>query len=646
MTGQRRPRPADLRAGLLASGIIVFLAALLGRRLALEQGYEGYLFWRTMAGIVRDGLPWAIVAFVLIDVQLFALLLLLGYRRRAALALLSGWLAAGAAFALLPGVIRLLVDRLPTDRLLVFAPSAEATAAFFQKGLNALLIPSRVWLTLLEKPALWLLLLGVPLLLGLLAYLLLHWPMRRWSAAAGGAVRWRRWLVWTGLAVFTAVAPGLANRLTAPDAAGRPDLVLISIDTLRRDAVGFYHPEAARVTPNLDGLARRGTALLDMRAPDSWTLPSHAAMLTGRYPWSLGLRQVTDAVSPSATTLAELLAARGYDTKAVVTHLFVDIPYGFGQGFDRVAHPRGERAAEAVAEAQRWLADRRADRPAFLFLHLYDPHFPYDPPSDVPEWLYRDTAKADRELVRKYDDAFALIEALRQGGPEMTAAVLALYRAEVWSVDRELGGLLEQIEAGGRPTLIVLASDHGEMFGEHAMRGHGITLFEEEIRVPCFFAGLDVPAGRALAGPASLIDLAPTILDLLGEDEALPEADGVSLAANLHGGQALPERWLAGENHWLSQNPARYVFNGRWKWFSGLQQQIKNYRIDYPVALHDLAADPGEQLNRWDDPRVAEAQQAATALVADFFSRSSQAGADVQLDPAQREKLRSLGYVQ
>jgi len=645
MTGQRRPRRADLRAGLLAAGLVILLALLLGRRLAVEQGYEGYLYWRTLHRAVGDGLPWAAAAFLLVQVQFFLLLLPLGYRRRVALILTSGWLAAGGVFALLPGVIQSLAERLPTDRLPVFAPSAEATAAFFQKGVNALLLPQRVWLTLLEKPALWLLPLAIPPLLGLLLFALLHWPTRRWSAAAGGAPRRTCWLAWTALIVLAAVTPGLARRVTAPDASGRPDLVLISIDTLRRDAVGFYNPAAERVTPNLDALARRGVALLDMRAPASWTMPSHASMLTGRYPWSLGLQQVTDAVSPGAVTLAERLAIRGYDTRAVVTHLFVDVPYGFGQGFEHVSHPRSERAAEAVAEARRWLADRPADRPGFLFLHLYDPHFPYDPPPDVPAWLYQGTDELERQLVQGHTDAFELIEALRQGGPARTAAVLALYRAEIWAVDRELGGLLDQVTASGRPTLVVLVSDHGEMFGEHEMYGHGITLFEEEIRVPCFFAGLDLPAGSAPAGPAGLIDLTPTILELLNE-AADPEADGISLAAYLREGRALPERWLAGENHWLSEYPARYLSDGRWKWFSGLRQRIKSYQLDYPAALHDLADDPGEQVNVWDEPRAATARKQTSALAESVFRRRGRTDADVELDPAQREKLRSLGYVQ
>jgi arylsulfatase A-like enzyme len=473
----------------------------------------------------------------------------------------------------------------------------------------------------------------------LLAYGLLHFPLRQWSSREGGRIRRAAWLAPLLVGAAAGCGPALLGALTRPRAESRSDLVLISVDTLRRDAVRAYGGGEG-ATPSLDRLAGEGTRLLGMRAPSSWTLPSHAAMLTGRWPWSLGVFRVADALSGAAATLAERLAAQGYDTHAVVTHLFVDAPYGFGQGFDRIEHPPSELARDAVKAAGGWLA-RRSRAPAFLFLHLYDPHWPYQPPDDAPEALLAGTSAADRREAQRYTDAFEFALALQNGPPSLIAAARALYHAEVWSADRELGKLFAQVRQSGRPTVIAVVSDHGEMFGEHGMIGHGITLFEDEVRVPCLIAGAGVPGGVTLDGPASLVDLAPTLLELTGVKAAAAEFDGRSLAAALRAGAPLEARWVAGENRSLSPTPTRYLSDGNWKWFSGIDQPVRTARVVYPAAVHHVDRDPAEATDLTGAPDLP----AFAELAATLFAEEGRAAREVSLDPAERARLRSLGYL-
>lgn len=635
-----RPTAREWNAALIALCLVVLLGLLDGLRHTAGQGYAGHLYWRTLDAAMHRAAPWALAGMAIAAAQTLLLGAVLGARRRVIVVLAGGWTAGALLLIGLPRLLRVLTARVPREKLPVFAADPASMAAFLQKIVDALLLPDRLWIGLNEKPALWLLPLVAPPLLGLMAggLPLLIW--RRW-AARDMAAKPRPWLWGLSIAAVLLVlnGPRLLAAATRPAADNRPDVIFISIDTLRRDAVGAYGgPDG--VTPNLDRLAASGVRLDDLRAPASWTLPSHAAMLTGRYPWALGLRTVADALSPSAQTLAEILAARGYDTYGVVTHLFVDAPYGLAQGFDRFDHPSSERADDTVALAMRWLQKRRADTPAFLFLHFYDPHWPYRPPAEAPGWLLAETKTADRHEVDRHNDAFDLIAALRGGPPALTATAQALYRAEIWAVDRALGRLFARVSGSGRPAIVVVTADHGELFGEHDMYGHGLTLFEDEIRVPGLIAGAGIPAGRVLTGPCGLIDWAPTLLDRLGLPPAVG-VDGVSLNAALLSAEPLPPRWLGGENFSLTKAPVRYATNNSWKWLSGLSQEIKKTRVDYPEAWYRLTDDPRETTNRLGEPGTPE----IAALLPVLFVGQGSSDASVNISPNQRDKLRQLGYL-
>ena len=634
-----RPTELEWKAALLALGLAVALELIDGLRQAAVQGYVGHLYWRALAAAMHRAAPWAMAGLMLAAAQVWLLRVLLLHPRRIGMALALGWAAGALLLSGLPSVLQTLTARLPKEKLPVFAADPASMAAFLQKIVGALLMPDRLWIAFADKPALWLLPLTLPLVLGLLAGIAPLLALRRWSAVETAAKpRWWFWGWWIAAVLALLNAPRLLAETTRPGGDNRPDVIFISIDTLRRDAVGAYGNPAG-FTPNLDRLAARGVRLADLRAPSSWTLPSHGAMLTGRYPWSLGLRTVADALPPRARTLAEELAARGYDTYGVVTHLFVDAPYGFGQGFDRIDHPNSERAADTVALAERWLAKRRANVPAFLFLHFYDPHWPYRPPADVPDRLLAGTTEADRREVDRHNDAFELIDALRGGPPSLTATARALYHAEIWAVDRELGRLFDRLDRAGRPTIVVVTADHGEMFGEHDMYGHGMTLFEDEIRVPGLLAGPGIPADRVVEGPCSSVDLLPTLLGCL-DLPVPPGLDGRNLAAEMRLGQPLPWRWVGGENASLTKLPVRYATDNRWKWFSGMSQEIKKKRVEYPAAWYRLADEPDETVNHFGEPDVPPLDE----LLPRLFAAQGRGDA-VTISPEQRDKLRQLGYL-
>jgi arylsulfatase A-like enzyme len=278
-----------------------------------------------------------------------------------------------------------------------------------------------------------------------------------------------------------------AARLEAPDAAepGRPNIVLITLDTTRADHLGCYGWAHAK-TPNLDALARRGARFerCDTAAPI--TLPSHATILTGLFPPRHGVRDNgTFALPERVETVASRLRSAGYDTAAVVSAVVLARRYGLDRGFRLYDDDLGtvsaagaeasERNAEAAtAAALAALAKLRP--PFFLWVHYFDPHEEYRPPERIARAI---------------------------GGPHR------LYDGEISYADEQIGVLLAKVPA---PADVVAVADHGEMLGERGEPTHGLLLYAGARRVPLILAGPDVPAGRTLPCLVRTADVAPTIL--------------------------------------------------------------------------------------------------------------------------------------
>ena len=303
-----------------------------------------------------------------------------------------------------------------------------------------------------------------------------------------------------GVSALRAASP------TKPAVATRPNLLLVTLDTTRADRLGCYGRTGA-ATPSFDALARGGVLFENALSPAPLTLVSHATLLTGLDPRRHGVRDNAgfrlDATHP---TLASILKANGYHTAAAVSAAVLDRSTGIGRGFDtfddrvrigsRSELNFEERAASQVTSAARRLLDA-AEPPFFLWVHYYDPHAPYVPP-------------------RPFSDRFAA----------------SPYEGEIAFMDQGFGKLLEALDARRLTsrTLIVVAGDHGESLGEHGEDKHDLFVYQATQRVPLLIRGPRVPAGRRVSANVGLVDLLPTIVDLLGLPAAqAKEMDGESV---------------------------------------------------------------------------------------------------------------------
>lgn len=413
-------------------------------------------------------------------------------------------------------------------------------------------------------------------------------------------------------------------------------VVLVSIDTLRADHLGAYG-YSRPTSPKLDAFAAGGVIFTDVTSPSPWTLPAHASLFTGFYPGRHGLASSSAKLPATVTTLAQHLAARGFQTAAVVNSNYLSPVFGLERGFQRFRHVQesvGQRepGREVTEQAIAWAEAMRGQR-AFLFVHYYDVHSDY---RSLPEY--------ERQFVGSYtgsvDGSTAqLLDARRRGTRFDEADVrhlVDLYDAGIRQMDDELARLLAGLGDDQR-TLVLVTSDHGEEFLEHGGVLHGRTQYQELVRVPLILRGPGVPVGVRVDRTVSLVDVMPTILAAVGEP--VPAGlDGSDLAPSWRGaGAELDGRYLSCEADHNNAEPdvVRAVRHRR--------HTLHVDRLSGKVALFDLGVDPREQRD------VAGAQPAiATELRAELERHRAarvEAGGSVTLTPEQEERLRSLGYV-
>jgi arylsulfatase A-like enzyme len=408
--------------------------------------------------------------------------------------------------------------------------------------------------------------------------------------------------------------------------------ILISIDTLRRDHVGAYG-YAAPTTPVLDGLARGGLLAEDAVSVSSWTLPSHLSMLTSVLPGAHGGTDMKRGFNRSVPSVAEILKARGIATHAVTSHLYVSPTYGVEAGFDSMNF-RQDRIAENVANHAMDLVDRFGDRPFFLFLHFYDPHWHYAPPADVLK-LFETSYFGS--LTGNLND-FQKLRPSQVSRADLDH-LLALYDGEIRYTDNQIGRLIAHLKERDvlRGALLLVTSDHGEEFLEHGSWEHQKTLYEEVIRIPLLMSGPSVTARRE-ARPVSLLDVAPTILDFLSIPPG-PNMKGVSLLRPL-----TETREMYGEtDHTLDGSRLSFLRGGATLWKAILRSDPLK-RTERSSEWYDLAVDPGERTNR---PPAEALRASIEARARDLAlrSRSTAASRPVELSAEQKEKLRALGYI-
>jgi hypothetical protein len=313
-------------------------------------------------------------------------------------------------------------------------------------------------------------------------------------------------------------AAWLAAACSPPPAATRPSLLLVTIDTLRADALGAYGARPSP-TPNLDRLAGESTLFERALAPMPLTRPAHFSMLTARYPREHGVLNNRLALPASETTLAERLRDAGWRTGAFVGVGLLGPGSGAERGFETMGTPRGRTrgAEEVVGEALAWVERLPGSDPFFLWVHLFDPHLPYEPPPAL-------RAGVDPELGRSLPSVGwkELEAAARASGGDVPRAVLEharrLYAGEVASIDRWVGALLEGIGAarGEGELALVFTADHGECFEGGVWFEHSDCLRDGALRVPLLVRAASFPPGRRVATPVSHVDLAPTLLRIAG----------------------------------------------------------------------------------------------------------------------------------
>jgi choline-sulfatase len=400
-----------------------------------------------------------------------------------------------------------------------------------------------------------------------------------------------------------------------------PNLLLVTIDTVRADHLGCYGDRDA-ITPFLDRLAGEGVRFDAASSTVPLTLPSHATILSGLLPVHHGLRNNGAGALPAGTgTLATLLAGAAgntarYRTGAFVGAFVLDGRFGLKAGFEVYDDdiPRDPKAGvsleaerpgrEVVDRALAWLAAQPEGRPFFLWVHLYDAHAPYTPP---PAW-------AARHPGRPYD-------------------------GEISEVDEQVGRLLAELDRRGASgkTVVAVTADHGEALGEHGELTHGLLLYEPTLHVPLILRAPGRLAPRVVRTPMSLVDLAPTLAGLLGKAFAGPGVrprDGRDLAPDLLAGREPGGAEVYAE----SQYPA--IFG--WSPLAALRRRDLKYISAPKPELYDLGKDPKETTNLLDRSAAGPALGFAARLAE--IEAGAVAAPRSPADTETRARLASLGY--
>lgn len=404
------------------------------------------------------------------------------------------------------------------------------------------------------------------------------------------------------LSLGPAAALSHTRRTAAAQATARPNVIFIIVDALRADHVSAYGYERP-TTPHLDAFMADGVRFTEATTPSSWTLPSNVSMLTGRMPQRIRMNDwgsYSAFVPPEEILLGQAMKAGGYRTAGFVNNYYLDRIFGFARGFD---HYQRMGDSELAADLNRlvfnWLdADDPAsgNQPLFLFVYYYDPHTWYDPPPPY-DTLY-DPDYTGPLTPEVYQHGQQVVSGEITPSARDIEHLLALYDGEITYWDFHLNQFFNRLAAEGLldNALVVLTSDHGQMFGEHGKWVHRNSLYEEVLRVPMFIRYPGVaPAGLVVDTPVFTADLMPTILDLVG----LPipgGLDGKSLRPFLQGQPgALLERPIFAEmegepspsspGYWIApRHDLRSIKKDGWKYIK---------EVDNPAgdALYQVQAD-------------------------------------------------------
>ena len=395
-----------------------------------------------------------------------------------------------------------------------------------------------------------------------------------------------------------------------------PNVVFITIDTLRPDHLGCYGDKQIR-TPNIDTLAADGTRFERAYTAVPVTLPSHTVIFTGTYPTLSGVHDfAANKLSPTQATLASVLKDNGYTTGAVIGSAVLDSRFGLNHGFDfyydhfdfnRLQESNldeMERPGNIVADVTLDWLSKNYQKKFFLWMHLYDPHYPYRPPAPYSE-EYRD---------RPYD-------------------------GEIAFADAQVGRLIEFLKNKGlyRNTLIVLSGDHGESLGEHGEKTHGFFIYNATLHVPLIIHLPGDMHARTVQNLVNLADIMPTVLAALN----------IQLPAHVQGQSLLPIISPKKEDNARSLYAETFLPRLHFNWSELRGVETENYHfINAPKPeLYDLRKDPGETHNLFAEKKaVTEEMRVRLAKLIQQYTAGQELAEKTGLDPVLMERLKSLGY--
>ena len=437
-----------------------------------------------------------------------------------------------------------------------------------------------------------------------------------------------------------------------PDLEPAKNVVVLVIDTLRADKLRPFNPSTRVETPIIDRLANEGTVFELAQAPENWTKPSVASILTGLHPQTHQQKTGDSALPQSAVLLSEHLKDQGFDTGSFIANGYVSDKFGFDQGWDHytnyIREGKTTEAKNVFKEAADWIAAREG-RPFFAYIQTIDPHVPYDPPGEYVE-MYDPSEYAGPVRPRMTGK---LLEQAKRKPPAVTfnatdkRRIEALHDGEITQHDRFLGQFVDRLTELEiwDDTLLVITSDHGEEFDDHGSWGHGHSVYQELLHVPLIVRLPNrVPAGKRVPDAVSTMDIPATVTELL-EVAALPQDEGRSLVARMVGSSSPLMPAVAFSDF---QDDRRVITAGRWKFI---------LRGNLTSTMFDLEMDPGE-----DDPlgpsdallgrrygRILLGQFLGATDRANWLSAQQKSGTQLRrenanMDDTIRDQLRALGY--
>ncbi len=424
-------------------------------------------------------------------------------------------------------------------------------------------------------------------------------------------------------------------RIFSRKSVARPNVILISIDTLRADHLhGYGYPR--ETSPFLDSMMEKGTAFLNCISPCPWTLPAHLSMFTSLYPNSHGVIQEGLCLPKNVETFPPVLKKQGYKTAAFATCGYLSPRYGFGRGFD--AYVCQEVAAPIVCkDALEWLETTPPDENYLLFLHLYDVHCDYTP---AAQYLNMFDAGYKGNIDGKLNTLNKIMYGEIKPTKEDLQHVISLYDAEIRQLDAALATFFHALEQRKllENTIVVITADHGEEFLEHGRMLHGASLYDEVLRVPLIMVGPKIPPSKRISSQVELIDIMPTVMELC-DSQSPSGIQGRSLVPFLTGNGEPWERaaFAEADNKNAELDIKRVIRTDQYKLYydrlSGMQE------------LYDLAADPREQTNV-----LKEHPQKASELLEqlqEWMKQNTRRGepGSIVLTDSEKERLKALGYL-